>query len=398
MSEYRYYIRKTHQPSSDIVIIEVADKKGRPVFEYRPGQYAMISYRNLKGQMEDKHAFSVAASPTRRDSIVFAIKIQGLFTQGLLNLKAGDEIIVYGPYGSFIYDEKKYSDLVLIAGGIGITPFFSALNYATDLNLNNKLSLIYSAKTIKGAPLFSEIRALEKNNNNISTLFSFSEEYGISQEANILHQRINAATIKSFIGDIYGKSFFICGPNVFMSAMVTNLLSLGVSKNQIEMEEFSMIPDKDMRSRLKNAGYAVSFAVILFFISFSLINRPVAPAAIKKYNLTEISLVNQAAYSRMASIYEAKNKALTDLNTQILAGNQNVGEAPVLPAAVDITQPKNSQPINTTVVSNTVSVPASSAVTPVIVSPPVVTIKPPVSQPVSHSQPAPAPTPTTRVS
>ena len=100
----------------------------------------------------------------------------------------------------------------------------------------------------------------------------------------------------------------------------------------------------------------------------------------------------------MASIYEAKNKALTDLNTQILAGNQNVGEAPVLPAAVDITQPKNSQPINTTVVSNTVSVPASSAVTPVIVSPPVVTIKPPVSQPVSHSQPAPAPTPTTRVS
>lgn len=273
MSGYRYCIKKIYQPSQDHVILEAGDKNGRPVFNFRPGQYAMISYRNIKGQIEDKHAFSIASSPDKNDSILFGIRVQGSFTKGLLNLKVGDELNVFGPYGNFCYDEGKYSDLVMIAGGIGITPFFSALNYVSNLKLNNKLSLIYSARTKNNATFYNEIKNLKDSNQNISTLFFFTDETADSSDKNIINKRIDAKIIKDFVGNIEAKTFFICGPALFMAAMVANLLSLGVSKKQIQMEEFSMIPDSAFLSRLKNFSYAFAFSVLIFIIFFSLIYK-----------------------------------------------------------------------------------------------------------------------------
>jgi ferredoxin-NADP reductase len=350
MSEYKYYIKKIYQPTPDQLILEVGNRSGEPVFNYRPGQYAMISYKNSQGRMEDKHAFSIASSPTQKQSIVFGIKIQGLFTQGLLNLKEGDELVIFGPYGNFVYNEKKYSDLVMIAGGIGITPFFSTLNYANDLKLPNKLSLIYSTRTLSSATFFNEINTLEKNNSNISALFSFTEESSVSQDKRVLSQRIDKDIIKNFIGDVQGKTFFICGPSLFMRAMVDNLISLGVTKNKIEMEEFSMIPDDSLWSRLRNLSYATGTALILFTIVFGLVSRPVATVIKKNYDQILVSKANQTAYDRMISIYETKNKALADLNAQILAATKN-SNTQVVTSTVKQSNSSNSAVIVTPVIT-----------------------------------------------
>ena len=274
MSEYKYYIKRIEQPFSGQLILEVGNLNGSPVFNFRPGQYAMISYRNSQGRMEDKHAFSIASSPTNKNSIIFGIKIQGLFTQGLLQLKEGEELTIFGPYGNFVYDAKKYPDLVMLSGGIGITPFFSALNYATDLKLPNKLTLIYSTRTLESTTFFNEIKSLQKRNSNIYALFSFTEETGQSEDKYILCQRIiDAQIIKNFVGEVSGKTFFICGPSPFMKAMVAHLLSLGVSEKQIKMEEFSMIPDKLLGQRFTNFFYATGAALVLFIIFLSLIGK-----------------------------------------------------------------------------------------------------------------------------
>jgi len=366
MSEYKYHIKKIYQPSPEMVILEAGNKSGQPVFDYRPGQYAMISYKNSYGLPEDKHAFSLASSPSQKDRILFGIKIEKSFTQGLTLLKEGDPLLVAGPYGKFYYDERKYADLVMIAGGIGITPFFSTLNYATDCNLKNKLTLIYSAKTKKCATFYEEIKELACKNTNISTLFSFTDEPGAPSEDNIAHKRIDADLIHNLIGSVYGKTFFICGPAPFMKAMVNNLLSLGVARHQIEMEEFSMIPDAKLWPRLRNFSYALGAATILFVIAFNLIGKSETVAADKLFDANLTNKVNQAAYNRMAGIYEAKNKALANLNKKILAAAQATKNTTI--------------PTPTTVTRPTINTPA-----PIVSTPPV-------------SQPALAPTPTTRVS
>ncbi|QQG52766.1 MAG: FAD-dependent oxidoreductase [Candidatus Falkowbacteria bacterium] len=346
MSEYRYYIKKIFQPAPNQVIIEAGDKVGRPVFKYQPGQYAMISYRNRRGQLEDKHAFSLASSPANSQSIIFGIKIEGAFTRGLLDLQVGDELRVFGPYGNFCYQANKYPDAVMIAGGIGITPFFSALNYAHDLKLSNKLALIYSARTRLGATFYPEIRNLQANNPNLKTLFSFTEESG-AVEANIINTRIGAEQIKNFIGDINGKTFFICGPSLFMAAIVANLLKLGVPRAQIKMEEFSMIPDKSWSARLKNISYALAFSVLVgAIIFFSFIYEPKSKASKNNYDANQLAAINSATYERMITIYDRKNKALADLNQQILAATNkaatnatSAGNPVGTPAAAPVYRP-----------------------------------------------------------
>lgn len=309
MLEYKYFIQKIYQASSDIIVIEVADKNGGAVFDFKPGQYAMISYENEKGRVEDKHAFSIASSPTQKNLIRFGIKVQGLFTQGLLKLKVGDEILISGPFGVFTYDERKYQNAVFIAGGIGITPFLSSLRYATDFKLNNKLAVIYSARTIKGAAFYEEINSLKKENSNISTLFSFTEETDTPKESNVLYKRVTANDIKDFIGDLDNKTFFVCGPTLFMAGMIANLLSLGVKKGQIKMEEFSMIPDQSLWSRLKNISYATGFALILSILSFILITKmPALSDSEQNYNLNPLEDLNKSVSEYIINIDKDENQ------------------------------------------------------------------------------------------
>ena len=403
MLEYKYYLKDIRQTSPGIIVLEAGDKRGLPVFDFRPGQYAMISYRNQHGGVEDKHAFSLASSPTEKNLIRFGIKIEGPFTAGLLNLKVGDEIFVSGPYGKFIFDENKYSNLVMLAGGIGITPFLSSLSYATDKKLPNKLALIYSARTAAGATFLSEITALAQKNSNVSHLFSFTEEAKSDKSIGILNQRIDAAVIKESIGQIYGKTFFICGPLVFMAAMTSHLLSLGVQREQIQMEEFSMTPDKLFWPRIKNLSYALSFAVILFIFSFSLINRNAQAATKKNYNLASLNQINKIAYSRMITIYNAKNSALAALNQQLTTLKNEQGTVATVqtistPAAP--TRSANGGNLNGNsggAVANQTPAPVINqpAVTPTPSPTPIIQTPAP-----SYIPPAPIipPTPTTRVS
>ncbi len=403
MSAYKYYINKIYQPSYDLVVLELGDKRGYPVFNYLPGQYAMIAYRNQAGQMEDKHAFSLASSPADKNFIRFGIKIQGPFTKGLLNLQIGDEIDVFGPYGKFVYSDKKYYDTVLIAGGIGVTPFFSILQQAALSGVPNKLSLLYSSKLEKGTAFYDEIQTLTRTNPNISSLFAFTEEFGIPRANNVLHQRLDAVAIKNFVGNVFGKTFFVCGPKNFMDGMVNNLLSLGVSKNQIQMEEFSMTPDKSFTLRLRNFSYALSAPILIFAIAFGLINEKIVKADTindKKYDSALVEQVNQLAYSRWLNIYQSKNQAVDNLSKQIAVLTQQNGtvtdsqkitsDSVAMVSLANQAQPTNSSvgsvsPVNVTPITNNQPVVVAVAA-PVVVKP--------VPTPTPTPKPTPTPTPT----
>ena len=288
--EYKYIIRKIYQPSPEVVVLELADQLGRPVFAYKPGQYVMIAYANEKGLLERKHAFSLASSPSETDHIKLGIKIGGKFTQGLLKLKLGSQVIVNGPFGSFVFDEAKHRNAVFLAGGIGITPFYSALKYATEKKLDNKMTLLYSNKTLDGTLFYREIKALEDKNENLRALFSVTDKNVLPVSGNVVNKRLDGALINEFVGSHEGKTFFICGPAPFMKAMKANLLGLGVEPSQIEMEGFSMMTGSGVLAGTKNVAYAMGFSGALMLSSFYLIANPgSAPAA---GNLEKLGLVD----------------------------------------------------------------------------------------------------------
>ncbi|NTW22389.1 hypothetical protein HGA34_02465 [Candidatus Falkowbacteria bacterium] len=272
--EYRYFVRKIHQPTPEIVALELADRLGRPVFAFRPGQYVMIAYTNAKGLLERKHAFSLASSPTETDHIKLGIKVGGKFTQGLLGLKPGDQVIVNGPFGNFVFDEAKHKNAVFLAGGIGITPFYSALKYATDRKLDNRMTLLYSNRTLERTLYYREIKALETKNKNLRALFSVTDKNILPVAGRVVNKRLDGQVINEFVGGHEGKTFFICGPAPFMKAMKGDLLGLGVKPSQIEMEGFSMMTGSGALAGTKNVAYAMGFSGALMLGSFYLIANP----------------------------------------------------------------------------------------------------------------------------
>lgn len=271
MNEYRYLVKKIEQPSADLAILVLEEAQGGSIFSFRPGQYVMLSFCNRQGVMEERHAFSIASSPTTMDSLSLGIRVMGRFTRELLNLSAGDEVFVYGPYGSFSFDETKHTNAVFIAGGIGITPFFSALAYATDKRLSNQFSLIYSNRSVKSTAFFDELKQLEINNPNIRTLFSVTDNMVEENLPGVVCRRVDLETLKQFIQTPRGKTFFLCGPVPFMKAMKTCLLQFGASKEQILMEEFAMISNNSFFGKISYIGSLIGWGALAMLLPFYLI-------------------------------------------------------------------------------------------------------------------------------
>ena len=321
LSETKYRLRRVYRNTADVITLEICDPEGKPMFKYKPGQYVMISYRNDRGRIELRHAFSIASSPTNADKIDLGIKVLGNFTQGLLGLKPGDDIFVSGPYGRFVFDEKKHQDLVMIAGGIGITPFISALEYATDRDLPNKISLLYSVKTKGDLAYFDTIRQLAAANRNLRALCAVTKETSGKLPAGIVNSRLDKRLIGEFLGSVRGKTFFICGPKSFMDAMKANILALGAEAGQIEMEEFEMLPDAGWWKPARNLAYALSATAAIFILIFNQINQPSAAATV---NPTESVIdpqslyqLNQYIYNRWSGISGNKSQAMADLRQRL---------------------------------------------------------------------------------
>jgi sulfhydrogenase subunit gamma (sulfur reductase) len=95
---------------------------------HEPGQFVMISLLGV-----GEAPFSISSSPTKLGSFELVIRDVGKLTHALHRLKAGDEVGIRGPFGKgFPVHILEGSDLLFVAGGLGIVPLHSLINYAID--------------------------------------------------------------------------------------------------------------------------------------------------------------------------------------------------------------------------------------------------------------------------
>ncbi len=97
-------------------------------FAFKPGQFAEVTVFGT-----GEAPFCIASSPTQKEYLEFSIKETGLVTSAAHNLDKGDLIGIRGPFGnSFPYESFRGKDLVFVAGGIGLAPLRSLINYVLD--------------------------------------------------------------------------------------------------------------------------------------------------------------------------------------------------------------------------------------------------------------------------
>ena len=129
----------------DVKTFRVVGLDGKKLFQHMPGQCAMVSIPGVGECM-----FSITSSPTNEEYMEFSIKKCGCVTEVLHALEVGAQITVRGPYGKNfpVEGDFKGKDLLFIAGGIGLAPLRSVINYVRHYRANyGKVVIVYGARS-----------------------------------------------------------------------------------------------------------------------------------------------------------------------------------------------------------------------------------------------------------
>lgn len=237
--QYAMSVTAISHATPDIIdlTLEREDKHEFPFF--KPGQYAALARCGSNGAIGRKHYFSIASQPNKRKNVRFGIRILGYFTQDIARMRPGDKLALFGPYGDFVVEPETMRRAVFIAGGVGITPFLSAIEHATENALANDLVLLYSNKSTTSTAFLNDIQTMAQRNPRFTPFFFLTEEKPFSNETQFLPGRIDETKLRYCIESSFADTyFFICGPQPFMNAMIKLLKHCGVSPHFIRKEEF----------------------------------------------------------------------------------------------------------------------------------------------------------------
>jgi ferredoxin-NADP reductase len=202
--------------------------------EYKPGQFLYITLK--QGDRELSKHFSLSSSPTEADHIEFTKKFTDHeFSLSLKAAKVGDWAKIDAPYGQFTF-EGEYPKIVLLGGGIGVTPFISFCKNATDKSLSSKITLFYGCRTEKDIAFKEELEELASKNKNLRLIFTVTEP---SDQWNGMIGIISAEMIKQQLPDYEENMFYTCGPPPMVEAMEKLVENLRVPKEKLKREYFS---------------------------------------------------------------------------------------------------------------------------------------------------------------
>jgi len=200
--------------------------------DYKPGQFFMVRFEDNETL---KRSYSVASSPTDKGHIDITMNLVGEFTRKLWKCKIGDFLFFKGPYGKFYFGESMKQDLVLIGGGLGISPLRGIIKYCHDKKLQNKINLLYSVKTPEDIVYKDEIDELNDSNFNCDCIVTVTRPKP-GDNWNKRTGRIDKKLLKQNIKDVPNTLIFICGPLKFTKSIFSMLEELGVKKEQIKTD------------------------------------------------------------------------------------------------------------------------------------------------------------------
>lgn len=217
--------------------LTLAPADGEPVFSFLPGHWIMLHLLNPDGTTRKKAAFSIASAPSESTkTIELGIKIRGELTTAAAKFEKGDQVKVQGPYGAFFLQNAP-EPLVLIAGGIGITPFRSMVREACLQKSQRDIRLFYSDRTQSEMAYEKELRGLAKECPNFKPTFILTRESPETWDGETGH--LSADMLKRSGADLSRSDYMACGSLEFVQHTQDVLKSLGVDlKTKFKQESF----------------------------------------------------------------------------------------------------------------------------------------------------------------
>ncbi|MBO0839899.1 MAG: ferric reductase-like transmembrane domain-containing protein [Sciscionella sp.] len=195
----------------------------------RPGQFFLWRFVTA-GHLWSAHPYSLSAPLIRGQWLRITVKDSGNHSGRLARLHRGVPVFAEGPFGHFTSAKRRRGRVLLIAGGVGITPIRAL---AEDLvGGGGDITLLYRASSWPEVALRAEIDAL-------ATL-GLRVRYLVGRRRDLRADPLGPQYLRRLVPDVARRDVFVCGPPAMTATVLATLRRLNVPRAQIHTEEFSL--------------------------------------------------------------------------------------------------------------------------------------------------------------
>jgi ferredoxin-NADP reductase len=192
---------------------------------------------DFPGATDDRQrSFSIASAP-HEDRLTIATRMRkSAYKQPLAEAQPGAAVRIVGPKGTMSLHDEPDRAIVMIAGGIGITPFISVLRSEAQAERPRPMALIYSNRRPEDAAYLDELRALERRLDSFRLIVTMT---GDSVDWDGETRRIDADMVKEASRDLPRPHYYIAGTPDMCEAMRQMLDDMGIADDDILSEDFT---------------------------------------------------------------------------------------------------------------------------------------------------------------
>ncbi len=214
-----------------------------PHFSFKAGQYVRVTLDHLEGDPRGNHRdFSISSPATVSGWLSITTTVEPVdspFKKRLWSLRAGDAVRVSGPFGNFGSGHGPDDVVVMVAGGIGVTPFRSIV--ATELESSSahtrKMILVHSAKTLEALVFRREFEDLSRTHPNFRVYYTVTQTD--TPAAGVYRGRITPSLLAG-VSDPAHSVYYIAGPPAMVQDLRAGLIKeLHLPAKKIMVEGFT---------------------------------------------------------------------------------------------------------------------------------------------------------------
>lgn len=212
-----------------------------PKWTFAAGQFVDITLMNCpKTDAEGSvHGFSLASAPDEETLMVTTRMRDTAFKRTLGAALPETEVRIEGPFGDFRLHHDGARPSVMLAGGIGITPFRSMILDATHRKLQHQIFLFYFNRRPEDAPFLDELHHIESQNSNytfigIMTQAERSRHFWTGETG-----RLDHSMLERYLNDVRNPIYYVAGPASMVKGVREILTSADIDEDDIRTEEFA---------------------------------------------------------------------------------------------------------------------------------------------------------------
>ncbi|MBI1259573.1 MAG: oxidoreductase [Chloroflexi bacterium] len=210
-------------------------------FAFAPGQYMEWTLGHKDPDTRgNRRYFTIASAPTEAN-LRLGVKFypeSSTYKQSMLEMESDDEIVAAQIAGDFTLPEDRRQRLVLIAGGIGITPYRSMLKNMLDTRQKRPVTVFYSNKSVQDI-VYKDVLDQAQHELGVRVIYTITDTVNFPASWKGKVGRINEAMIRQEVPDLANCMFYVSGPNAMVDSMKAVLHHLHISADHIKTDYFS---------------------------------------------------------------------------------------------------------------------------------------------------------------